>query len=137
MNLYSRLEILQDLFGVQLDNCLQELAAYHELSSLFHLMRAIACTPSITRATSLMRVKIARLSSADKTYCPRHCNEENERNIQKHQTKQLSFFFNLFYPSVSLNVVLLCMTSEEGENSKFGVNTTISLAYIKQSQVSL
>ena len=29
------------------------------------------------------------------------------------------------------------MTLEEGENSKFGVNTIINLAYIKRSRISL
>ena len=36
-----------------------------------------------------------------------------------------------------MNVVLSCMISEFGENSQFGVNTIISLAYIKQSWVYL
>ena len=32
---------------------------------------------------------------------------------------------------------MYCMTSELGENSKFGVNTIISLIYIKSSGLSL
>ena len=55
----------------------------------------------------------------------------------KKNIKWNSFFFNLCLLFVSLNVVLPCMTSEKGENFTSGVNTIISLAYIKQSWVSL
>ena len=80
--------------------------------SLFHLMRVITRTHPSTRTISQMRVKIARLTSVYNTYCLGHCNEEKERKIK----------------NIKLNNYLF---------SKFGVKTIISLAYIKQSRVSL
>ena len=49
------------------------------LSSLIHLMSAIACAYARTRATSLMRVKITSTTTVYNTYCLGHRNDENEK----------------------------------------------------------
>ena len=84
-----------------------------------------ACTHASTLATSLMRVQ-----NSTRHFCLWHLwsgtlKEANETKSKNIRLNSWSFFFNLCEPYVSLNVVLPCMTSEQGENSKLGVNTAI------------
>ena len=55
----------------------------YTITSLIHLMRAIACVHATTRATSLMYVKIAHATFVYDTCCVGHSNEGNDKI--KHQ----------------------------------------------------
>ena len=68
-------------------------------------------------------LKIACVTSVYDTYCLGHWNEESHGKNKNIKLNSWSFFFNFF----NLNV----------EKSKFGVNTIISLAYIKYSELFL
>ena len=83
------------LFGCcPLTHFLKSLPCIRDIvSSLFHLMRAIACAHASTRTTSLRHVKIARRTSVFKTYCLGQ--KENERNIKK--IKLNSYHFSLTF----------------------------------------
>ena len=50
--------------------------------SLLYLMRAIVHAHARTRATSMMRKKIARTTFVYDTYCLGHWNEENQRKTK-------------------------------------------------------
>ena len=71
--------IVSTYYTGQICTKLTSILSYLTYKNLFHLLRAIACAHANTRATSLMREKIARAISVYGTYCLEHQNEENER----------------------------------------------------------
>ena len=84
---------------------------YSTACSRLHLMH-FACANTSTHATTLIPVKKACDTSLYDTYCLAHLNKENERKNKNIKFNSWSFFFNLCYTFISLNVVLPWMTSE-------------------------
>ena len=93
--------------------------------SLLHLMLAMHALMPVHSPLVWCVYKIARATSVYDIYGLEHWKEANETKSKNIRLNSWSFFFNLCEPYVSLNVVLPCMTSEQGENSKLGVNTAI------------
>ena len=84
-------------------------------------------------------LKIAHTTSIYDTYYLVHWNEKNETKVKSIKLSNWSFFVNLCYTFVRLNVVLPCIVwlQNKGKIVKFGVKTIINLIYSKHSCVSL